>query len=194
MMTDESTMMPKSTAPIDSRLADLPRRYSTAKANSRASGMLMATIKRRADVAEEHQQDHGHQHHAHEQVLADRFGGDVDQLGAVVIGLDLHARQQPARRVVQLVDLLLDVVQGRQRLLALAQQHDALDLFVLVAPDDCPWHRAARCRRRPSSAGSCRRCPAASDADHDALPCPIVFRASAAARPRRRRRRGSAGC
>ena len=44
MMTDESTMMPKSTAPIDSRLADLPRRNSTAKANSSASGMLMATM------------------------------------------------------------------------------------------------------------------------------------------------------
>ena len=36
--------MPKSTAPIDSRLADLPRRNSIEKANSSASGMLMATI------------------------------------------------------------------------------------------------------------------------------------------------------
>ena len=38
-------MMPKSTAPIDSKLADLPRRNSTAKANSSASGMLTATIR-----------------------------------------------------------------------------------------------------------------------------------------------------
>jgi hypothetical protein len=44
MITDESTMMPKSTAPIDSRFADLPRRNSIPNANSRASGMLMATI------------------------------------------------------------------------------------------------------------------------------------------------------
>ena len=70
MMTEESTMMPKSTAPIDSRLADLPRRNSTEKANSSASGMLMATIKARADVAQEHEQDHRHQHHADEQVFA----------------------------------------------------------------------------------------------------------------------------
>ena len=70
MMTDESTMMPKSTAPIDSRLADLPRRNSTAKANSSASGMLMATISGAADVAQEHEQDDRHQHHAQEQVLA----------------------------------------------------------------------------------------------------------------------------
>jgi len=44
MMTDESTMMPKSTAPIDNRLALLPRTYSTQKANSKANGMLSATI------------------------------------------------------------------------------------------------------------------------------------------------------
>ena len=45
MMTEESTMMPKSTAPMDSRFADLPRRYSMEKANSSASGMLMATMR-----------------------------------------------------------------------------------------------------------------------------------------------------
>src|SRR2546423_343595 len=35
-MTDESTMMPKSTAPIDSRLADLPRRKSIENVSSTA--------------------------------------------------------------------------------------------------------------------------------------------------------------
>ncbi len=43
-MTDESTMMPKSTAPIDNKFADLPRRYSTEKENNSASGMLIATM------------------------------------------------------------------------------------------------------------------------------------------------------
>ena len=37
-------MMPKSTAPIESRFADLPRKYSMEKANNSASGMLSATI------------------------------------------------------------------------------------------------------------------------------------------------------
>jgi hypothetical protein len=45
MMTEESAMMPKSTAPIDSRLADWPRRNRTENANSSASGMLIATIR-----------------------------------------------------------------------------------------------------------------------------------------------------
>ena len=42
--TEESTMMPKSTAPIDSRFADLPRTYSIVKANRSARGMLIATM------------------------------------------------------------------------------------------------------------------------------------------------------
>ena len=58
---------------------------------------------RGADVAEEHQQHHRHQAHAGQQVFPDRVGGDVDQVGAVVIGLDLHARQQAARRFVELL-------------------------------------------------------------------------------------------
>ena len=44
MITEESTMMPKSTAPMESKLADLPRTKSTARANNSASGTLMATI------------------------------------------------------------------------------------------------------------------------------------------------------
>ena len=62
-----------------------------------------------------------------QQVLRHGLGGDVEQVGAVVIGLDLHAGQHPAGRgIVELLDLLLDVFQGGQRVLALAQQHDAL--------------------------------------------------------------------
>ena len=148
MMTVESTMMPKSTAPIDSRLADLPRRNSTEKANSRASGMLIATMSAAADVAEEHQQDHRHQRHADEQVLVDRLGGEVDQVGAVVVGLDLDARQQLAG-LVQLLDLGLHVARGRAATRSLAQQHDPLDHVVLVVPDRTS--RPALSTRRPSA-------------------------------------------
>ena len=90
---------------------------------------------RGADVAEEQQQHHRDQAHAGQQVFPNRAGGDVDQVGAVVIGLDLHARQQAAGGFVELLDQGVDVVQGGQRLVALAQQHDALDDFVLVVPD-----------------------------------------------------------
>ena len=87
-----------------------------------------------ADVAEEHQQDHGHEHHAHDQVFLDGVRRDVDQFGAVVIRFDLHARQQPARiGLVEFLDLLFDGGQGGKSVLAFAHEDDALDLVVLVA-------------------------------------------------------------
>ena len=96
MMTEESTMMPKSTAPMDSRLADLPRKYSSEKANSSASGMLMATISAVRTLLRNMSRITHDQQDADEQVLRDRLGGDVDQVGAVVVGLDLHAGQHAA--------------------------------------------------------------------------------------------------
>ena len=71
-----------------------------------------------------------------QQVFGHGLGGDVEQVRAVVIGLDLHARQHPAGRgIVDLLDLRLDVLQGGQGVLALAHEHDALHLVVLVVAD-----------------------------------------------------------
>ena len=44
MMTVASTMMPKSMAPIDSRLADSPLSTRTTTANKSAKGMVAETI------------------------------------------------------------------------------------------------------------------------------------------------------
>ena len=44
MITVASTMMPKSMAPIDSRLADSPLSTRTTTANSSAKGMVAETI------------------------------------------------------------------------------------------------------------------------------------------------------
>ncbi len=44
MIVELSTMIPKSTAPIDSKLADLSCTYSTVTENSKASGIMMATM------------------------------------------------------------------------------------------------------------------------------------------------------
>jgi hypothetical protein len=43
-ITQESTMMPKSTAPIDKRFADSPMRYRIVMLNSSANGMLAPTM------------------------------------------------------------------------------------------------------------------------------------------------------
>ncbi len=111
--------------------------------------MLIATISALRHVAEEHEQDHRHQHHAQEEVLPHRVGGDVDQVGAVVVRLDENARQHLARRgVVQLRHFLLHVVEGGQRVVALVEQHDALHLVLFVAPDEL-----ARPVHHPMNAG-----------------------------------------
>ncbi len=44
MITELSTMIPKSTAPIDSRLADFPWMYSDDTENKSASGIIKATM------------------------------------------------------------------------------------------------------------------------------------------------------
>ncbi len=131
MMTEESTMMPKSTAPIDSRLADLCRRNSTAKANSSASGILIATIRAARTLLRNISKIT-----ATRSMPTNRFSrtvsvGHVDQPRTIVEGLDLHARQQVAR-LVQLVDLGFDVDQRGNRLFPLAQQNDGLHLVVEV--------------------------------------------------------------
>ena len=72
MITEESTMMPKSTAPMESRLADLPRRKSIAKANSSASGTLMATINALRTLLRNISRTTATRRHPDQQVLAHR--------------------------------------------------------------------------------------------------------------------------
>src|ERR1700728_3368775 len=58
------------------------------------------------DIVDEHEQDRHDKHDAEYQVFGDGLGGEVKQIGAVVIGLDLRPRQQAARcGVVNLGDL-----------------------------------------------------------------------------------------
>ncbi len=134
MMTDESTMMPKSTAPIDSKLADLPRKKSIRKGKQQGQRHVNGHDDRGSHVAEKHQQDRRHQNHSDQQILLHGFGGDADQGRAVVEYIDLHAGQHAAGLSVQLFDQGLDVSQGGERFLALAQQHDGLDGVVVVFP------------------------------------------------------------
>ena len=63
----------------------------------------------------------------------DRFRGDVQQFGAVVIGFDLDAgKQASGGGIVEFLDLGLDVLEGGQGLLVLAHQHDALHAVVVI--------------------------------------------------------------
>ena len=94
MTTELSTIRPKSMAPRLSRLAAMPKRSMPEKANSIDSGMARATMQRRPQVAQEEEQHGDDQQAALEQVLADGVDDVVDQLGAVVDGLDLDVGGQ----------------------------------------------------------------------------------------------------
>src|SRR5205823_1375305 len=48
---------------------------------------------------------HRDQNHPQRQVLAHRLGGYLNQVGAVVVRLQSHARQEPARHLVELFEL-----------------------------------------------------------------------------------------
>ena len=85
-----------------------------------------------AHVAQEHEQDQRHQHHAHHQVLADGFRGNVNQAFDVEMGLQLDSRQQPARAVVEFFQFGLDGLDCGQHALVLAHEHDAHDLVFFV--------------------------------------------------------------
>ena len=153
MITDESTMMPKSTAPIDSRLADFAAHVEHREREQQRQRDIDRNDDRRADVVHEHEQDDDDQHHAHQQVFGHGVGGDVEQLGPVVIALDLCAREHSAALgIVELGDLGLDVLECRQRLFVLSQQDDAFDDVRLVvavpsARQSCASNPEARSRR-----------------------------------------------
>ena len=102
MITVASTTRPKSIAPTDSRLADSPVSSSSTMANASANGMVAAMMQRAAQIAQEHPLHQEDQHDALQHVVQHGVGGDVDQVGAVVDPLDMHARRQDAG----VVDLL----------------------------------------------------------------------------------------
>ena len=136
MITVESTTIPKSTAPSEIRLAGVPVPTIPMKAIMQRQRDVERGDERRAAVAEEEPEDQRHQHHPDQQVLDDGVGGQLDQVGAVVVGLDVHPRGQD---VVSgdLVDLLVDVVERLQRVAAVAHEDGALhDVGIEILADD----------------------------------------------------------
>ena len=130
-ITAESTMMPKSTAPTDSRFASSPRSTRMMMLKNNANGMLtptMMALRRSPRKIHWMKKD---QQAAEDEIVQDRTGGDRDERGAVVERHELHARRQAAV-AVDLLDLRLDArhhVVGVQRAV---HDHDRRDHVVLV--------------------------------------------------------------
>src|SRR5713101_5199051 len=96
MMTVESTMMPRSIAPTDSRLADSPRSTVMTTARNSATGIVAATIRAQRRSPRKDPLDQEDQCDAEQQVMQHRLHRDRDQVAAVVERLDPHPRRQAA--------------------------------------------------------------------------------------------------
>src|SRR3982751_2098184 len=92
--TEPSTTIPKSSAPSDSKFAGMCRRSRQIEANSSENGIVHATTsaprkfpRNRNRISETSRITFG-------QVMHDRVGRVVDQIAAIKMRNDLHARRQ----------------------------------------------------------------------------------------------------
>ena len=98
-------MMPKSTAPTESRLALSPIITSRMVAKNSANGMFRPNDDRAAKVAQEDPLDQENQQASEDQVVQHGVRGDGDQRRPVVERNDLDSARQAAV-VIQRVDRL----------------------------------------------------------------------------------------
>ncbi len=85
---------------------------------------------RAAGVPQKHEENDRHQQNALGQVVEHRVGGEVHQVAAVEKWNNLHARRQDV--FIQFLDLVVNGIQGRIRIGALSQQHDAFHHVAVV--------------------------------------------------------------
>ena len=163
MTTVPSMMMPKSMAPIESRLAATSWACSTIKANSSDERNGEGDNDGGAEADQKEDQHDQHQHHAAKQVVLHRVGGQLDQFAAIVKGMDLYVRRQ--NLPVQFLGLGLDALQNVLRLLAAQHENDAFDRVVIFLEAEFTQTRRVADRHIADVADPNRNAVVA--ADHD---------------------------
>ena len=128
--TAPSTTMPKSSAPSESRLAEMCRRSRQMEAKSSENGMVSATMSAPRTLPRKRKRMIDDQDDAFGQVVQHGVRGVVHQIAAIEKRNDLHARRQDV--LVEPLDLGVNAVQRRRRIRALAQEHDAFDHIVVI--------------------------------------------------------------
>ena len=123
MTTAPSTTMPKSSAPSESRLAGMWFRLRQMAANRRENGNGERDDQGAAGIAEEQEEDQGHQDDALGEVVQHRVGGEMEQDAAVEKRNDFHAGWEEA--VVESATFAWMASQRFVGVGALAQQDDA---------------------------------------------------------------------
>ena len=121
MTTAPSTIMPKSIAPIDSRLAGMCAQSRQMNENSSANGIVTATMSAVRTLKRKKPEDHEHEHHAADQVALDGLGRLLDQI-ACGRSTARSSTSGGSTLAVQRVGHLLDLLQHDLRLLADAHE------------------------------------------------------------------------
>ena len=135
MMTVESTTMPKSTAPSEIRLADVCVPTSPHEGDEQRERDVERRDERRAQCG----RGRGAARCDTSVIPTRRFSRTVcvvslHEIAAVVVRLDVHAGRQDVV-VADVVDALVDALERRRRLAAVAHEHDALhDVRIVVVP------------------------------------------------------------
>ena len=93
IITAESTMMPKSTAPTDNRFASSPCSTIMMTVKNSAKGILAPTITALRRLPER-PLDQENEQAAEDEIVQDRIGGYRDQRAAVIKGNQLDSRRQ----------------------------------------------------------------------------------------------------
>ena len=143
MMTVESTTMPKSTAPSEMRFAGVSVPDHAAERDEQRERDVERRDDGGARVPEEEEEHDRHEQHPDDEVLEHRVRRQLHQVAAVVVGHDVHPRRQDVVRA-DVVDALVDALQRRLRLAAVAHEDDALDdVRLVVVADDAEARRVA---------------------------------------------------
>ena len=147
MTTAPSTIMPKSIAPIDSRLAGMCAQSRQMNEKSSANGIVTATISAVRTLKSSSPSTTSTRTIPRDQVALDRPRRFLDQIRAIVVRHDLDVGRQHA--VVERVGHRLDLLQHQLGLLADAHQDDAFDRVRLAHVAELPEAGSVVDRHRP---------------------------------------------
>ena len=123
-------MIPKSMAPMESRLAGTPRPCRKNESEQQAERNGERHNDRRAHAHQKENQHDQDQDHAAFEVVLDRVDGELHQVAAVVERMDLHVRRQNA--IVEFLGLLFHARQDVLGLLAGQHEDDAFDPVIVL--------------------------------------------------------------
>ena len=159
-----SMMIPKSIAPIESKLAGIPRPCRKIKENSKLSGIVSATITAARTLTRKNINTISTSAMPQQQVVLHRIDGQPHQIAAVVIR-DALSRPAAGCRAFSSLGLLFHSLQHVLRLLAAEHQNDAFHRVIRLIETEFAQSRRVTDRHVPDIADAHRHAIVVADDD-----------------------------